>query len=437
MVFLSHSSRPRQQDELGTGDTLQRHKHRKIYLKRLLEALDDRLPGIGFQTWLDQQDLRAGESFDTLIYDALIRCRAAVILVDRDALDSDYVRTEATILTFRRAIGDPVHVLPVLLGDVTDREVRASKLGTCPGLDTLLPLRPANHKPNGPAALSTADEITQALDSSITPGDDPDSPTQRWIDNVSSYLAGVSDEALRRAAKAIGVDPHAWQRTLRKPQALAAAFLSCAPSLVYRALQELVPQLDPYRITQAVRHLRPLWVELDAAQVVRAASTPSARDHVVGLSTRALRLGVNLAERATTGDLQFPIHTLPEITGEDTINELVERCDRMLRDALNLSHHDTPQQIAAQLADMKGTYVVLRCDAADPRTSRAVMNELRLRFPGLVVVALAPANHKLWKTGNIRSAYESFTQDKERIARKYVSDTSKLANDLIKVDSDD
>ncbi|WP_146192670.1 toll/interleukin-1 receptor domain-containing protein [Streptomyces sp. A244] len=437
LVFLSHSSRPREEHELGAGDTLQRHEHRKAYLKRLLAALGDRLPPLGFATWLDQKDLEKGECFDTLIYDALLRCRSAVILIDRDALDSEYVLAEATILTFRRTVGDPVHLLPVLLGDVTDKDVKASRLGRVLRLDALLPLRPANRKQNGSAALSTADEITQELDESITPCDDADSSTQRWIDHVSSYLSRVTDEALRRAAKTIGVDSEEWQTTRHKPRALAAAFLSCEPGLVYKALQELVPQLDPHQVQRAVQYVQPLWVDLGAAQVVMAANNRSAPDRVVGLSTRAYRLGKNLAERATAGDWRYHIHALPEITGEDTINELVERCDRTLRDALNLSHHDTPQQLAAQLTDMEGVFVVLRCDSGDPSTARAVMEELRVRFPGIVIVALAPADHRLWKAEKIKSAYESFTRAKERAARKYVSDTAKLADDEIKVDSDD
>jgi len=425
--------------ELAENDSLRDHQSRKHYLSNLLTALDSSLPPLGFQAWLDKKNLEEGEGFDTLIFDALARCRAAVILIDRDALDSSYVLAEATILTFRRTVGDPLHLLPVLLGDVTDDDVNKSKLGRILRLDSLLPLRPSSGTTDDTTVRPTADEISQSLDQNVTASDKADSPTQRWIDNVSSYLAGASEDALLRAAKAIGVDPDVWLRltTRRKPRALAAAFLSCGPQAVYRALQELVPQLEPHRVQRAVAHVRPLWVELDAAQAVMAANGPSAPDHVVGLPTRAIRLGVNLAERATMGDFQYPVRSIPEITGEDTINELVTRCDLSLRDELNLSHHDTPEQLTAQLDDLKGAFIVLRCDAVDPVTARAVMDGLRRIYRGIVIVALAPTDHRLWQAGAIKPAYESFTRAKERAARKYVSDTAQLANDPIKVDSDD
>ncbi|MFJ4939701.1 toll/interleukin-1 receptor domain-containing protein [Streptomyces pseudovenezuelae] len=437
LVFLSHSSRIRTERELGENDSLRDHQHRKNYLINLLTTLDTGLPRLGFQAWLDKKNLEEGEGIDTLIYDALARCRAAVILIDRDALDSSYVLAEATILNFRRTVGDPIHILPVLLGDVTDNDVNASKLGRILRLDSLLPLRPTAGKTDDTSVEPTADEIAQALDRSVTRCDTADSPTQRWIDNVSSYLAGASEDALLRAAKAIGVDPDLWLTTRRKPRALAAAFLSCGPRPVYRALQELVPQLEPHRVQRAVAHVQPLWVELDAAQAVMAATSLSAPDHVVGLPTRAIRLGVTLAERATMGDFQYPVRSIPEITGEDPINELVTRCDHSLRDELNLSHHYTREQLTAQLDDLKGAFVVLRCDGVDPATARAVMDGLRRIYRGIVIVALAPTGHRLWQAGNVKPAYESFTQAKEDAARKYVSDTAQLANDLIEVDSDD
>ena len=437
LVFLSHSSRIRQESELRPGDSLRRHTYRKKYLRQLLSCLDEQLDAAGFPTWLDRLDMGEGENFDTLIYDALGRCQAAVILIDRDALDSDYVRKEVTILHWRKVVGDSIYLLPVLLGDVTDEDLRESELGRQTGIDSLIPLRPADRKANSMAAQSTAEAITHALADATVGWEDADSPNHRWIDDVSLFLSEASPGALQRAARRIGVDDHAWHQAERKRQAIAAALLSCDARTAYKVLQDIVHQLEPDRAKKTIERSLPLWVDLQAARIVMSANDLAVDDRVVGLSSRAYRLGVHLAQRATACAPEYPVLPVPDVTGEETIEELLDRYDRTLRDLLSISHNATLETLAGYLDLSSGIYVIMRCDSLTARTAQAVMAGLHQRFPGIVIVVLAGTQHPVWRQSHIRQAYDPFTRTQENDARWYVSAVSRLVRKTIKVDSDE
>ena len=428
LVFLSHSSRERDASELGPGDSLNKHRYRKKYLGQLLGELGEQLNAAGFQPWRDRIDLGAGEAFDTLIYDALARCGAAVILIDRDTLESDYVTKEATILVWRQSIGDPVYLLPVLLGDVTEAEVRESRLGRQSGLDRLSLIRAANRKSNCRAAFETAEQISERLVKEAVGLGGMDSPKQRWIDDVSHFLSGASDNALLRAAQKIGVDQHAWHRTARKREAIAAALLSCDIRKTYGVLRDLVYQLDTDRAEKTVRHALPLWVDLNAARIVIEANDLPAEARIVGLTTDNPEYGAHLARRATACAPEYPVCKFPVVSGEDPVRELVQRYDHTLRDLLNLPAHLTYEEMAEYLDYSRGIYVVMRCDTHSPQTLYAVMDELHRRFPGIVIIAVAGSQRPIWRSVRIRQAYARFAQKEEDKANWYTRSLRGLAN---------
>jgi hypothetical protein len=429
LVFLSHSSRERDETELGPGDSLNNHRYRKKYLGQLLGELGDQLKAGGFQPWLDRTDLGVGEKFDTLIYDALYRCRVAVILIDRDTLDSDYVTKEATILVWRQTVGDPVQLIPVLLGDVTEAEVKESRLGRQSGLDRLSSIRAANRKLNGQAALETAVQITGKIAQETAGLDDLESPKLRWIDDVSHYLSGASDNALLTAARTIGVEQHAWHRTARKREAIAAALLlSDDIRKTFKVLRGFLHQLDTDRAVRTVRHAEPLWVDLNAARVVMDANDLPPEERIVGLTTDSVEYGAHLARRATACAPEYPVCKFPVVSGEDPVRELVRRYDHTLRDLLNVPKQATYAEVAEYLDYSQGIYVVMRCDSHSPRTLQAVMDELHRRFPGIVVIAVAGPQRPIWRSLRIKQAYPRFAQKQEDQATWYTNSLRDLAN---------
>jgi hypothetical protein len=428
LVFLSHSSRKRGEAELGREDSLKRHEYRKKYLGQLLDEVSGQLEAAGFQPWLDRTDLGAGEEFDTLIYDALYRCRVAVILIDRDTLDSDYVTKEATILVWRQIVGDPVQLIPVLLGDVTEAEVKASRLGRQSGLDRLSSIRAANRKLNRQAARETAVQITGKVAEETAGLDDLDSPKLRWIDDVAHYLSGASDNALLRAAKTIGVEQHAWHRTARKREAIAAALLSCDIRKAFKVLQGLLRQLDSDRAARTVKYAEPLWVDLSAARVVMDANDLPPEARIVGLTTDSVEYGAHLARRATACAPEYPVCKFPVVSGEDPVGELVRRYDRTLRELLHVPKQATYAEVAEYLDHNQGIYIVMRCDSHSPKTLEAVMDQLHRRFPGIVVIAVAGPQRPIWRSMRIKQAYPRFAQKQEDQATWYTGSLRDLAN---------
>jgi len=94
VTFLSHTSRIRQPHELPAGMPHAPHVHRKRFLRMLIRALIDRIRAGGGDIWIDSEQVEATEEFEPSIYLGLFHCAAAVVLIDEDALYSDYMSKE-------------------------------------------------------------------------------------------------------------------------------------------------------------------------------------------------------------------------------------------------------------------------------------------------------------------------------------------------------
>lgn len=439
LVFLSHSSRQRDPEELSPDDKLNRHLHRKRFLSAVLEELQGKLEGEGFDVWWDRLNLRGGDVFDALIYDALALCDAAIVLVDRDALDSNYVRREVTILTFRASVGDGLTILPVLLGGVTDKELADSPLGRNTDLHTRLPVRPQAKKTNVTNAPGIVNEIVAALaDRLESKANRLDSLTRRWIEDISFLLSGLSDDLLWRAAQSLGESRSEWLRNENKQRAIAASLLgSDKLDDVYAALREVVDWLAPHHAKLTVERTQPLWVDLHAARVVQDTSQLTNGRRVVGVSTRAYRLGRDVCLRATVASPQYRVLRLPDVVGEAPLQELTDRYDETIRTALNLSKVDEPETVTNKLSGFRGIYALMRCDTLDVATTAALVETMQLRFPGISLVLLGNRESGIWRNLPMEHAYSDLSMEVELDARRYVSQIAQLIGDLIPVDADD
>lgn len=117
-----------------------------------------------------------------MLYSGLAECDAAVILVNRRALASDWVFREATMLLWRRALGDHVPAVPVLIGDVTDAELRASRLAELAALQTTRTV--AQSVADMPEAV---DDVLRRFGDVPLVGSEP-TPMVRWVRDVALCL---------------------------------------------------------------------------------------------------------------------------------------------------------------------------------------------------------------------------------------------------------
>lgn len=440
LVFISHTSRRDTEEELGP-DEYRAQGRRKEHLGRVLEELERQLQEAGFLVWWDRRDLRPGHPIDSVIHRALNRCRAAVVLIDADALNANYMRREVTILGFRRA-EQGVFVLPVLL-QVEAEQVRDSLLGRETGIDVQLALRTSN-KRNSAAARQTAEEITDALlEECGTWQSDIHSPVGKWIDDVALFLNGASAAALRRAAEALDLDMVAWERAAEdeKRWEIAAALWYADEHVVYGVLEDVACQLpDPHR-QRIVKYALPLWVDLRAARVVKEVAAGEAGGYrAVSLATRAYRLGEHVALRTTAGSRRTRVIPLSDVHGEGTVQELVGQSEATLRRVLNFPKETPADEVAAALRGSpdQGVYAVLRADTVNPATGAAVVRELQHRFPGITVIVLGRSGAWGGASPIIRPVFDDFPPEREWAVRKFVSDVSGLSGGKkIEVDSDD
>lgn len=103
-VFISHSTKS---------------ENSKIYLEAVSEALGAK--GIKFH--LDQIDLQGGDIWRQKIYRWMAEAHGAVLLLSRDALKSEFVPIEASILAWRAFLQKDFVFVPVLVGDVTPEDL--------------------------------------------------------------------------------------------------------------------------------------------------------------------------------------------------------------------------------------------------------------------------------------------------------------------------
>jgi TIR domain len=436
-VFISHSSRRRADEELRKGDTPNRHRYRKKFLSMLLDRLESALEEAGFEVWVHRRRIGAGEEFESKLSFALYECDVGIILIDLDALDSAYVRKEATILMWRHQI-DGIRVVPVLLGGVTEPALALTALGGTVGLSSLSLLTSPTSKTNRDAAQMLADMIKNELSSGIEPLD-AESPSARWIQDFVHFISGVSVERLWRVAERLGVDRHDWVRA-REPRAVVAgAMLGADLVPAHRALVQLVNLLDEDNAkAKTVHRALPLWVDLDAAKIVVDVGALPADRRVLAIATPAYRLGEHVIQRGTFSAPEYGTLRLPDVVGEDAHRELLRRYDAAMRRLLNFFDDDTSEDIAHELDSLGGgIFALMRCENFKPRTTVHLLEALRERFPGVVFVVLARRENTVWSEIDAPLAYRAASKDWERSARRYVSRTAGLIGEHIRVDSND
>lgn len=94
-VFLSHSSKD----------------------KPFVRKLSDKLQQDGFQSWVDEVEIKAGFSISNSIESGILTSGYFIIVLTPDAISSEWVRRELDIATLREIRQKDIFVLPILLED--------------------------------------------------------------------------------------------------------------------------------------------------------------------------------------------------------------------------------------------------------------------------------------------------------------------------------
>lgn len=382
-VFISQTCRTRSASELDKGDTPNRHKQRKIYLRWVIDELISTLQAAGLTAWVDTRQINAGDRFERALCLSLIRCSAAIVLVDRDALNSQYMREEARLLGWRRVLEPDLRVIPVLLGGVSAAEFTKSSLGRSGGLAGCSALVPKKRKQNRVDAHAAAVEVA-GLFKAVS----HDPAAARWVDDVAYFIGTVPEHVLVRAAEKLGVDDETLRSHHEKHALISAALLNAQLEDAFQVIRFMAEFVSPAHLQSVKSRIAPLWVDLDdARRVMTVATLPQPSRRIVSIVSGRHLPADHAILRASAAQNFVKHASLGGPAGEEMEAELTARYDDALRNALNFHRDDAAPDIRSYLA-MANTiaFALISGDQVPAKVTRKVVRTLIGRFPGVIFV---------------------------------------------------
>lgn len=313
-VFISHSIKD-PGDEPAEADARTAWTRAKSLLA-LRTRLHAKLAAAGFDPWLDQRKLDPPAEWRDGLHFALARADGAVLLLDENAVQkSDWVLKEATILTWMRAVGIPVVIVPVLVGvgskalaargfgPVKLSEIQALKVGVDAVADdgSVLAACVADDELAGVDAVADAIVAVVQRGFATVPKAKPLTAPDKWVDAVVGHLGDAQYGLMQSMMEKIGLgeakvaDGAALLAALRRSPAdeiatydelkrcVAHELLLAELPKVVNAFRELFLLDLEWRLIH--KAIAPLWVNPDSATGVLAAARRPPGKRVIVLNT--------------------------------------------------------------------------------------------------------------------------------------------------------
>lgn len=239
LIFISHSAKDARARDV---------------LEKLHAALEP-----DFEVLLDQYRLEPNDPWRKELDIWMSLCHAAVILFSTDAVQSDWVLQEATILRWRRARDTDFVVVPVLLPPVKHEDLDQKK-GFAP-----LALNEIQM-----VAAETSEQVVARVVQRLEPvkkSADRTTPFWRLVDTIASKLSeleGKAPKALLDAATKLG-KPLAWRSDNKYSEDLARLLFSAELSEMAEAVLLMAPYFTSVTTAiEIVDRLAPFWVNPQA-----------------------------------------------------------------------------------------------------------------------------------------------------------------------------
>jgi hypothetical protein len=291
------------------------------------------------QFLVDTERLRPGEDWSAVLYDWLARCDAAMILFNRQALRSPWVRREANILLWRRAVNPSFTVIPALLGDVQIKDLEENGFDD---VNRLQVARIGRKTQTRSDARKLASTIAAALTGQVRPAGDP---MVGWIYRVANCLRGADPRLthyLNDAARALGIGdrdlPPDWDQDeghrLLAAQMLGEGLRGGRLLNAAGVLVDAFMSRDPFQAL--LYEVSPSWVDGQAARRLLPPPQGPADRRVLILNASRQEIAGQYVDRAnfnaTRGYRQ--ITATCRGVGEGGAEELVALFERGIREGL-------------------------------------------------------------------------------------------------------
>lgn len=303
-VFISHSAR---------GDA---------FAMSVLKRIEEHLKRRNHTPLVDQSDIPPGDEWRPKIVHWLARCDAAVVLLSEKALKSTWVRREVNILMWRRALGAPVLVVPVLLDGLSTEAVQVA------GLEELRPIQFARStQGEQPDAESLSGQVLERF-AELPAAATGDDPMSIWLRRLGLYLSQAQQRSslLVDAARALRSENEYLADVTAQHGGclfLAHQFLVAPPERMEAALDALAPSLPDDTLRRLTAALAPTWVDEEAARGVLPEPDRRPRGMTVLLNARATDTAEQYIRRATCAATQgFEVRSVGSLPmGEDRVGE--------------------------------------------------------------------------------------------------------------------
>lgn len=274
----------------------------------VVEDLACRLREAGFEPWLDRAWLGVGDEWRKEIDEALEFCSGAVIVVSPAALDSAWVKHEASILTHRRRMDEAFVLVPMLVdgttvGDLRQRGWRPSALESFQTAVTEAE----------PSSLQNVVAAFEGLRRHGTAGESE----ERLENLLVQRLTAAGPGALRTAATKLGIRP-TWRIELQT--AVARRLLQVPIELQYDALA-VIADIDAELALHVYELVAPhSWISAASAEQVRTVARGPAGERGLGINTA---LTLTCAMHVRCGFHEWQACEVPSPTSDQEVDELV------------------------------------------------------------------------------------------------------------------
>jgi hypothetical protein len=375
LVFISHST--------SKTDT---------YSKTVRDLVAAGLKDNVYTVLLDTERLTPGENWRPRIYQWLRECRAAVVLLNRSALDSPWVKRETDILMWRRSFNPSLVVLAAPVGGVRSGDVAEA------GFRELSELQWVRESDGRDSSALSPEETAEIIIRQFPPlkYSPADELVGQWIDDISAQFVQVrQSDRLIRVGRALGLAEQ-YEPQLRTANEVSCTFLAAQmlhthePSRLRRAVSAVHRYLDASSFGHLVSLVLPVWIDAaSASSLINGSELTVAWTAILSvLNPDTAKQYLNRAYcMDETRYCVIPAST-GEIGEEEPVESLKYECERALRRSLNLSL----RQSLADAREVRGCHVYVVLDAVSCTLQEAgeVISWLHDQLPWLRVVLIPP-----------------------------------------------
>jgi hypothetical protein len=362
------------------------HSAKDEFAKKVRQRLKAKLKGLGLDPLVDE-DLIAGDTWREKLHLWLGCCEGAIILFSRDALErSEWVKKEATILSWRKSLHPGLLLVPVRLGDVAADELTRGYFASLELGEIQAVCCPLEED-------RAIDELVQEIVRPFEglPQDPADSGFGDWVEQVAMRLRTANSRGLLSAARELEVqEDEGWRRFCDLAGVLAhhVLHLGLTPP-VLDALGKAMEWISSQEHRRdLLKWLWFLWVREEAARQILPVTRRAEMERLLAINASEQDSGRCYVRRATCSSNDTLIIGTSGISGEASAIDIVHAFEKAVRQAAGV-RSSGPEGEKALLENLRmgRVFFLVRKD----EMQRDVLAALRRRFPMVTLVLLSGA----------------------------------------------